>query len=144
MELRIDLDEQMMRAYAARGSSPNFTIYWWHNGTSFPGPGWVDFGVAILGWWLVAAERLLRGSPKERFLFMDGPYELQVRQEHNLLHVSSPDLPEPWTAPLWQFIGEIIRAAESVSNELKRLGIAELERRGLDKGVKDLRALLPE
>jgi hypothetical protein len=142
MELRIQFDEKTLRLYASRNASHVCKIYWWHNGISFPGPDWEDFGPTILGWWLVAAKRLLQGSRTEQFLFMDGSYELQVQRQNGLLSISSPDLNTEWVVPLDEFITELVRATEYASRELRRLRMAQRERESLEKGLDDLRLLL--
>ena len=49
-------------------------IYFILDGHSFPEVGWDDFVVTILGWWLDAITRIVRGlSKRERLRFMDGP-----------------------------------------------------------------------
>jgi len=45
----------------------------------FPGPGWNDFVVVVLGWWSRHCTELLRGSNQEAELgFMDGPFSMSV------------------------------------------------------------------
>src|SRR5262245_29261725 len=45
----------------------------------FPGPGWHDFPVVILGWWLDGIEKLLRGrADKAVCSFMDGDYSFDL------------------------------------------------------------------
>ncbi len=53
---------------------------WLATGVSaFPMVGWSDFVVVVLGWWVAAILRLLRGeSGMERVHFMDGPYAVEI------------------------------------------------------------------
>lgn len=45
----------------------------------FPDESWNDFAVVILGWWIDALLTLLdRKSGKVEWLFMDGPYRIDV------------------------------------------------------------------
>jgi len=45
----------------------------------FPGPGWNDFVVVVLGWWSEQCTGLLRGSNHQAELaFMDGPFFMNV------------------------------------------------------------------
>jgi hypothetical protein len=47
--------------------------------TSFPGFGWTDFPVAILGFWLVNIQPMLLGRAEScECPFMDGPYVFRV------------------------------------------------------------------
>jgi hypothetical protein len=45
---------------------------------TFPAPGWSDFVVIILRWWLEALYALTRGGESAELLFMDGPYLMVV------------------------------------------------------------------
>ncbi len=47
----------------------------------FPEPGWSDFPVVILGWWIEGLTILIAGkSPSFEGLFMDGPYAFVVER----------------------------------------------------------------
>ncbi len=47
--------------------------------TNFPGLGWTDFPVAILGFWLVNIQPMLLGRVEScECPFMDGPYEFRL------------------------------------------------------------------
>jgi hypothetical protein len=49
------------------------------DGKDFPGEGWDDFPVVILGWWLSEVKPLLTNQTGScECLFMDGPYEFEV------------------------------------------------------------------
>jgi hypothetical protein len=51
----------------------------------FPGGGWTDFPVVILGWWLREIEGLLRASSLEAACsFMDGPFEFILKKSGEL------------------------------------------------------------
>lgn len=46
----------------------------------FPGEGWSDFIVVILGWWLQATCQIRAKSDKCAYLqFMDGPYRIFIK-----------------------------------------------------------------
>lgn len=52
--------------------------------TAFPGEGWSDFPVVVLGWWLRTFTRLLSGAGTSgRCHFMDGPFGFEVRRERD-------------------------------------------------------------
>ena len=59
----------------------------------FPMDGWDDFVVVILGWWVVALLRLLRGdSERETVPFMEGPYAVELEiTEGGILCISTMD-----------------------------------------------------
>jgi len=47
--------------------------------TAFPGEGWSDFPVVVLGWWLRTFTRLLSSAGTSgRCHFMDGPFAFEV------------------------------------------------------------------
>ena len=49
-------------------------------GNAFPDAGWSDFPVVVLGWWVRAALALQRTGAPTSFMFMDGPFELELRR----------------------------------------------------------------
>lgn len=53
-------------------------------GITFPGPGWNDFVIVILGAWLSALARLVRKeSAGERVHFMEGPFAVDMKRLEN-------------------------------------------------------------
>src|SRR5947208_15791443 len=54
-----------------------------HDGLFYPHEDWWDFGVVLLGWWSWELLALLQHSRVKRFLFMKGPYEVQVRHRRS-------------------------------------------------------------
>lgn len=56
----------------------------------FPDPKWNDFIVVILGWWVQTLKKvqLCQIGESNEFLFMDGPYKVQVLKiESNVLEL---------------------------------------------------------
>lgn len=141
MKLEIAFDEEIIRRYYNRGSPIVFSIYWNHDNEDYPSSQWTDFGVVILGWWLVDVRGLVRGADQEEFLFMDGPFSLLTRRNEDTLHISLKRDTAQWTVPLKQFISEIVRGAETVRAELVRLDIAPDDQRMLTNGIEALQAL---
>jgi hypothetical protein len=45
---------------------------------SFPEPGWSDFVVRILAWWLERLHQLAQGYSSVDLMFMGGPYQMRV------------------------------------------------------------------
>jgi hypothetical protein len=50
------------------------------DGDPFPEPGWNDFPVVVLGWWLRAVLALKRTGVGTSCTFMDGPFEFELKQ----------------------------------------------------------------
>jgi hypothetical protein len=101
----------------------------------------MDFGVVILDWWIVAAHRLLNGSTKEDFQFMDGPYCISIRAEDNFVFLSSKGVSDDWTASLEELISELLGGARLVTAELARLNIAHRERDILERKIEEMEKL---
>ncbi len=136
MKLNVEFEEDLMRQYNERGANPVFVIYWTHNGTAYPEEGWIDFGSVVLSWWLVAAASLLNGSRMEEFLFMDGPYQLDVRAINDVYHVSGSGSDFDWRVPRETFVRELLVAAERVSRKLGEFAIPD--EAGLEQGIRTL------
>ena len=61
------------------------------DGVSFPAHEWVDFPVAILGFWLTNIQPLMRGRATFcDFPFMDGPYLLGIHVERKGVFTLTP------------------------------------------------------
>jgi hypothetical protein len=97
-------------------------------GAEFPGPGWSDFPVVILGWWLDALSGLTTTRPAE-LDFMDGPYVLRAipkglsiyqlecldrRVDHKPAVLTTADVDSS------QFRSEIVRGAADVTAACER------------------------
>lgn len=76
-DIRVVVETATVRA----GRGPHTGAIWFVIGDkeAFPGPGWSDFIVVVLGWWLASILRMLSGEAHaEQFLFMEGPYLVQL------------------------------------------------------------------
>jgi hypothetical protein len=49
-------------------------------GDAFPEPGWNDFPVVVLGWWIRAVLDLQRTGASCTCMFMDGPFEFELKR----------------------------------------------------------------
>lgn len=49
-------------------------------GDAFPEPGWNDFPVVVLGWWIRAVLDLQRTGASCSCMFMDGPFEFELKR----------------------------------------------------------------
>ena len=53
----------------------------WIAGVLFPEKQWSDFPIIILSWWLKPVPQIQLGAARDwEWLFMDGPYSIQLRQ----------------------------------------------------------------
>lgn len=136
MKLHVDFDDDLIKKYVKRGSSPIFTIYWIQDQVAYPENQWLDFGSVILSWWLVAAKSLLEGATEAELPFMDGPYCLEVRRFGNQLYVSANDQSWQWRTPIENFVEELLRATREVLRKFDELSVSDKE--GLQAGVQHL------
>ncbi len=137
MNLCVNFDDELMKRYTERQSSPLFTIYWTHEGAAYPEEQWLDFGSVLLSWWLMAAKSLLEGAAEADLSFMDGPFSLQARSLGNMLSVTASDQSWRWSVPIDVFVAEILRAADKVQQKFTQLGIPD--RDGLKIGAQQLK-----
>ncbi len=142
MKLYIDFDDDLMRKYHGRGASPLFAIYWTDGAQAYPEEGWLDFGSVVLSWWLVATQQLLAGTSAVEFMFMDGPFELNVLPINNLARVTSIESDISWKMPTTTFVREILQAAERTANKLAELEIPD--ETGLAVGISKVKIALSE
>lgn len=78
------LDKDTFRRHA--NGTITGTIVWRIEDVSFPDDAWNDFVIVVLGWWLRAVNRLLRGiSTSETLDLMDGPYSLICESSGHLV-----------------------------------------------------------
>lgn len=138
MNLHVSFDDELLKKYTERNSSPLFRIYWTNAGTAYPEEQWQDFGSVVLSWWLVAAKSLLGGAAEADLFFMDGPFSLQARVLGNRLSITADD--QSWRGSISTdvFIREILKAADKVQQKFSQLGIPD--RDGLKVGVQQLKA----
>jgi hypothetical protein len=57
-------------------------------GTRFPEPGWSDFPVVILAWWLETLE-----GPEPLLRFMDGPFTVMIDRQAKCAHFMRGETP---------------------------------------------------
>ncbi len=71
------IDSRTLRTRPAGPATAN--IWLEINGLQYPMLEWNDFVVIVMGWWVLALLRLVRGaSALEIVHFMDGPYSVEV------------------------------------------------------------------
>jgi hypothetical protein len=115
----------------------------------FPEPGWTDFVVVLLSWWLEQIETLRIGVEEEvRCGFMDGPLEFTVaRQDADTYRLrclertrDGEDVIEDWTSPTATFDASLREAGRATLAECDRRGWASRDvatlRRALDAAIR--------
>lgn len=142
MKLHLEFDDDLLRKYVDRGSNPLFAIYWSQAGVAYPEQHWLDFGLVVLSWWLVAAKSLLEGESEAEFSFMDGPYSLHVRRFDTLLHISGRGVAWQWQMPIDNFAAELLQAADQVDQKFTALGLAD--QTGISVGARQLKIALSQ
>jgi len=55
-------------------------IFWQDEDQVFPIANWIDNVNVLLGWWLGALIKLAGGADQDKFLFMEGPYEMSLKR----------------------------------------------------------------
>ena len=144
MELHIKIDDDLVREYVSRNSSPIFTIYWEHDGSFYPCEDWIDFGAVITGWWLKNMIDILNGSDTGTLMFMDGPYEfdISVLGNRESVRLTGRTVNTIWVVPIKPLCKQVISSSDLILREFMRLGVTTREDKGLEMGIRVLRSLL--
>ena len=138
MHLHLDFEIPWLLKYEKRGISPIFKIFWEINGEYYPEEEWVDVGATILGWWLVALERIKDGGKHEELVFGEGPFRLKlvVDPKANRVSVGTEKRPSILELPLDELVGEVIKAAKTTIAKFKEMGIAQSDQENLLMGIR--------
>lgn len=125
MRIFAKLDRNEVEKYVARGSPIFSSIYWEHDGSSYPDSAWSDFSITILGWWIRSCADLLRGSSRETFSFMDGPYSIKACRENNsnTLTLSLEGREERWFVSIDDIRYAIIDVCQSINRDISQMNI---------------------
>ncbi len=86
MEIVLSLDEEdivYLRHREAQEYPLSLPIAFRNGEQFYPSRGWRDFGVVILGWWTWHFLELVGTARVHRFMFMNGPYGIQVRHRRS-------------------------------------------------------------
>jgi hypothetical protein len=146
MKLSVSLKARILSEYEDRGSSSFFTIFWQHTQESYPTDSWMDFGAILLGWWIVATLKLLRGERHQDLVFMDGPYRLSLElgDDGSTITCTAPNSTIRWITSLDELANEVRSSALAVIRQLEQFGIDQKERRALQIGLAQLQKSLEE
>lgn len=138
MQILLDFDEQLLKKYEHRGASLIFNITWEHDGVYYPSKNWIDFGVVVIGWWIGVINQLGQESNKSEFLFMDGPYSIEIKfdKKQGVVTLVPKGLDVVWIVSFSQLVGELISAAKRIYEEFNRIGVGKTDQISLQKGIK--------
>lgn len=140
MNINFVFDDERIYENVERGSSPNFMINMEHNGEIYPDEIWYDFGDVIIGWWITAFTNLLQGDATETLLFMDGPYEIDIRfdsdRDYFILNPARTNF--HWRVAIKEFYSELRRACNEVLRKYFSLNLPNENIASLDVGFKVL------
>ena len=90
----ITLDLQTFQQHREGGNVTGVIFLELHDG-AFPGRGWSDFPVIILGWWADALLQLEAPTRREvQWLFMDGPHYVTLTKTAGTVSASAFELPQ--------------------------------------------------
>jgi hypothetical protein len=142
MEIQLGFHHDELRQRIQRGAPLVFEIAWEHDGVVYPAPHWTDFGAVIMVWWLRVVVELFEGTDTSEFLFMDGPYALEARYQPatGLVELAPRGRNWVWRIPLSIVARELVRAANTVSEELLSAGVGEADRQSVEYGVTRVRS----
>lgn len=143
MKIKLKFDDELLKEYEARNSSPFFGICLQHDGQFYPSEDWMDFGSVILAWWMAAQFHLLGSGRCQKFLFMDGPYEVKVRHRRSskMMELRPQGWDVVWKIPPYELTEVILSAAETVVEKLAQLETGSKEREVLERSVGKLRKI---
>ena len=146
MQIKLDFDNMLLQEYEARNSPPFFLISFQHIDEFYPSENWTDFGGVILSWWICALVQLLRRGHREQFLFMDGPYEIEVcyRRKTGMMELRPEGLDVVWEVTPIELSDALVCAGETVVQKLIQVGTGVRIRKGLEQGLAELRQATQE
>lgn len=119
-------------------------------GESFPSKGWIDFPVAILGFWLSNLNPVILAQSRTcECPFMDGPYEFDIEvRGDRLWTVSLLDRDKPGNDPFLSahvdsrsLITNVLSSAEIVAQVCRAEGWIDRDLFDLEAKVIDIRKL---
>jgi hypothetical protein len=141
IEIKLNIDDELLKEYEARNSPSFFGISLYQDGQFYPSEDWTDFGAVILNWWILVLIHLLGRGRCQKFLFMDGPYAVEVRHRRstNMIELRPQGLGFVWEVPPSELAEAVAHAAETVVQKLAKVETGKQEREGLEQAVSKLR-----
>ncbi len=135
------MDAELLQEYERRNSPLFFGISLHQNNQFYPSEDWTDFGAVILNWWILALIHLLGRGRCQKFLFMDGPYEVEVRHRRStkMMELRPQGLSLVWEVPPSELAEAVAHAAGTVVQKLAKVETGKQEREGLEQAISELR-----
>jgi hypothetical protein len=116
----------------------SFGIYVIRDSVAYPDPTWNDFGLSVLGQWLMALINAWEGScDAPEFWFLDGPFMLrgEMQADRKVISLTLERTAVVWTMSLLEFTEAIIVASNEACERLRELGVGEAALSPLESGV---------
>jgi len=146
MEIKLEFDDELLKEYEKRNSSPFFKSVIEQEGQFYPSKNWMDFGAVILNWWIDALLHLLGSERGQEFLFMEGNYEIKIRHRRSskMMELQPLGIETIWKISPEAITESVLQAAETVIEKLAQLDIGKRERKALKNSAEQLRKVLSD
>lgn len=146
MEIKVEFDDELLKEYEKRNSSPFFKIVIEQEGQFYPSKNWMDFGAVILNWWIDGLLHLLNSGRCQEFLFMEGNYEIKIRHRRSskMMELQPLGIETIWKISPEAIAESVLQAAETVIKKLAQLDIGKRERKALKNSAEQLRKVLSD
>lgn len=133
MDLILNFNKQTLLEYEERGSPLVFEINWKLGDQYYPMKNWTDFGVVIIGWWVVTVVDQLPIEDEGKLHFMDGPYfiKLNYKQQQGVVELSldesqsSLPVAYKWNITYKDLLSKLLQAVIKIKTELEQNNIGE-------------------
>ena len=130
MQIKVRTDKLQPEVVNEDASTLLFEIAWEFDGLYYPEENWTDFACVIIGWWVSTVVKIMEGEDKASFVFMDGPYSIEVRynREAREVEIMPKGIRNTWKTDIRELIEALAQAVNAVYQTFVELGIQEKER----------------
>jgi hypothetical protein len=120
-----DVREHLNHKDASRTRMFSFWIRWEFDGVPYPEPVWYDFGSVLLRLWIDSTIRLMEGSTKEEFQFMEGSYALTAERQGAEVALRDNVRTRGWVVSIEDLRSQLLIASNKVTEDLERFGLCD-------------------
>jgi hypothetical protein len=141
MHIHVKAEDLVALSTQTSRENLTFRIFWEHNGSYYPMEDWVDFGCIIIGWWVSSLIRFQRGSSRESFTFMDGPYSIdaQFDKVSGEVELKPKGTNLVWTIKITEIAENLLQIVESLQHVLVYSNISSKDQVAFEKYSEALR-----